>query len=45
MHGKSGDLNYRTSIRVKGGIDEKVKEGYKKVLPAPSQAHSSQDQA
>ncbi len=30
---ESGDLNYRTSIRVKGGIDEKVKEGYKKYCP------------
>ena len=28
-----GDLNYRTSIRVKGGIDEKVKEGFKKFSP------------
>ena len=30
---ETGDLNYRTSIRVKGGIDEKVKEGYKKYCP------------
>ena len=30
---ESGDLNYRTSIRVKGGIDEKVKEGFKKYCP------------
>ncbi|MCH2137949.1 MAG: 50S ribosomal protein L33 [Phycisphaerales bacterium] len=28
-----GDLNYRTSIRVKGGIDEKVKAGFKKYSP------------
>ena len=27
------DLNYRTSIRVKGGISEKVKEGLKKYSP------------
>ena len=26
---ETGDLNYRTQIRVKGGIDEKVKEGFK----------------
>ena len=24
---ESGDLNYRTSVRVKGGIPEKMKEG------------------
>jgi len=30
---ESGDLNYRTSINVKGGIDEKVKEGMKKYSP------------
>ena len=30
---ESGDFNYRTSIRVKGGIDEKVKEGFKKYCP------------
>ena len=30
---ESGDLNYRTSIRVKGGIAEKVKEGFKKFCP------------
>ena len=28
-----GDLNYRTSIRVKGGIAEKVKDGMKKYCP------------
>ena len=28
-----GDLNYRTSINVKGGIDEKIKEGFKKYSP------------
>ncbi len=27
------DLNYRTSIRVKGGINEKVKAGMKKYCP------------
>jgi large subunit ribosomal protein L33 len=27
------DLNYRTNIRVKGGIDEKVKEGLMKYSP------------
>jgi len=27
------DLNYRTSIRVKGGISEKVKAGMKKYCP------------
>ncbi len=30
---ESGDLNYRTSIRVKGGISEKVKAGMKKYCP------------
>ena len=30
---ESGDLNYRTSINVKGGIDEKIKEGLKKYSP------------
>ena len=30
---ESGDLNYRTSIRVKGGIAEKLKEGLKKYSP------------
>ncbi len=28
-----GDLNYRTSINVKGGISEKVKEGLSKYSP------------
>ena len=28
-----GDLNYRTSINVKGGIDEGLKEGIKKYSP------------
>jgi large subunit ribosomal protein L33 len=27
------DLNYRTNIRVKGGIGEKVKAGFKKFSP------------
>ena len=30
---ETGDLNYRTSIRVKGGIPEKVKAGMKKYCP------------
>ena len=30
---ESGDLNYRTSIRVKGGIDEKLKDGMMKYSP------------
>jgi len=30
---ESGDLNYRTNIRVKGGIPEKVKEGFMKYSP------------
>ncbi len=30
---ETNDLNYRTSIRVKGGIDEKLKEGMKKYCP------------
>ena len=28
-----GDLNYRTSVRVKGGMPEKVKEGVRKYSP------------
>ena len=28
-----GELNYRTSINVKGGIDDKVKEGMMKYSP------------
>jgi large subunit ribosomal protein L33 len=30
---ESGDLNYRTNIRVKGGIDEKIKAGLQKYSP------------
>ena len=30
---ETGDLNYRTNIRVKGGIAEKVKAGFKKYCP------------
>ncbi len=30
---ESGDLNYRTSINVKGGIDEKLKSGFMKYSP------------
>ena len=30
---ESGDLNYRTSIRVKGGVDESLKAGLKKYCP------------
>jgi large subunit ribosomal protein L33 len=30
---ESGDLNYRTNIRVKGGIAEKLKEGLMKYSP------------
>ena len=30
---ESGDLNYRTSIRVKGGIADKIKEGLRKYSP------------
>ena len=30
---ETGDLNYRTSIRVKGGIPEKIKVGVKKYSP------------
>jgi large subunit ribosomal protein L33 len=30
---ESGDLNYRTSLRVKGGIAERMKEGLKKFSP------------
>lgn len=28
-----GDLNYRTQINIKGGIDEKIKAGLKKYCP------------
>lgn len=30
---ESGDLNYRTSINVKGGITDKIKEGMNKYSP------------
>ena len=30
---ETGDLNYRTSINVKGGISDRVKEGYNKFCP------------
>jgi large subunit ribosomal protein L33 len=30
---ETGDLNYRTSINVKGGIQEKLKEGFQKYSP------------
>ncbi len=30
---ETGDLNYRTEINVKGGIDEKLKEGFRKYSP------------
>jgi large subunit ribosomal protein L33 len=30
---ESGDLNYRTSINVKGGITDKLKEGMQKYCP------------
>ena len=30
---ETGDLNYRTSINVKGGIDDKLKAGFKKYSP------------
>ncbi len=30
---ETGDLNYRTPIRVKGGIADKLKEGMKKYSP------------
>ena len=30
---ETGDLNYRTEIRVKGGIDEKLKDGLSKYSP------------
>jgi len=30
---ETGDLNYRTSINIKGGIGERVKEGYNKYSP------------
>lgn len=30
---ETGDMNYRAEIRVKGGISEKVKEGFQKFCP------------
>ena len=30
---ETGDFNYRTEIRTKGGMDEKLKEGLKKYSP------------
>ena len=30
---ETGDLNYRTSINVKGGITDKIKEGFSKYSP------------
>ena len=30
---ENGDLNYRTNIRVKGGIAEKLKKGLRKYSP------------
>ncbi len=30
---ENGDLNYRTNIRVKGGIADKLKSGLKKYSP------------
>ena len=30
---ETDDLNYRTEVRVKGGIDEKLKDGLKKYSP------------
>lgn len=30
---ETGDLNYRTPINVKGGIKDKVKEGFMKYSP------------
>ena len=30
---ETGDLNYRTPVRVKGGMDEKLKAGLKKYSP------------
>lgn len=30
---ESGDLNYRTSVNVKGGLPEKLKDGIKKYNP------------
>lgn len=30
---ETGDLNYRTSVNVKGGMSEKLKEGFNKYCP------------
>jgi large subunit ribosomal protein L33 len=30
---ETGDMNYRTEINVKGGIAEKLKEGFSKYCP------------
>ena len=30
---ETGDLNYRTNVRVKGGMPERVKEGFMKYSP------------
>jgi large subunit ribosomal protein L33 len=30
---ETGDLNYRTSINTKGGMPEKLKEGFEKYSP------------
>jgi large subunit ribosomal protein L33 len=30
---ETGDLNYRTSVRVKGGMPERLKDGLKKFSP------------
>jgi large subunit ribosomal protein L33 len=30
---ETGDLNYRTNVRVKGGMPEKLKEGLQKYSP------------
>ncbi len=30
---ETGDLNYRTSVNVKGGLPEKLKEGLRKYSP------------
>ena len=30
---ETGDMNYRTNVRVKGGMPEKLKEGLQKYCP------------
>lgn len=30
---ETGDLNYRTEINIKGGVPEKLKEGFSKYCP------------